>query len=71
MNGKMYANGVESSWVVLTWAYQHLSPKHLDRYATQFPEERNPRNLDTLAQLQHVVTGLVGCSPMSKTPVAK
>ena len=59
LNCQMYTNGVESFWAVLKWAYRHMSPKHSDRYATQFPGEHNLRNIDTLAQMQHVVTGLV------------
>lgn len=40
--------------------YYQLSAKHLQRYVSTFSDRQNVRELDTLAQMQHVVGGMVG-----------
>ena len=59
-----HTNGIESFWSMLKRAYQgtyhKMSSKHLDRYVKQFAGKHNLRERDTLAQMAHVVAGLVG-----------
>ena len=59
-----HTNGIESFWSMLKRAYQgtyhKMSEKHLDRYVRQFAGKHNLRERDTLAQMAHVVAGLVG-----------
>ena len=61
---KVHTNGVESFWSMLKRAhkgvYHRLSPKHLQAYVDTFAGRQNVRELDTLAQMQHVVAGLIG-----------
>ena len=64
VRGKAHTNGVESFWSMLKRAYtgtfHKLSPKHLDRYVTEFCGRHNIRDLDTLRQMEHVVARMVG-----------
>ncbi|MDE0235572.1 MAG: IS1595 family transposase [bacterium] len=64
VSGKAHVNGVESFWSMLKRAhkgvYHRLSPKHLQRYVDEFCGRQNIRELDTLAQMQHVVAGMMG-----------
>ena len=50
-----HTNGMESHWATLKRGYQgvyhHMSPKHLDRYVTEFHGRHNRRPLDTAAQM--------------------
>ena len=61
---KVHTNGVESFWSMLKRAhkgvYHKLSAKHLQRYVSQFAGRQNLRELDTIAQMQHVAMGMVG-----------
>ena len=61
---QVHTNGVESFWSMLKRAhkgvYHRLSAKHLQRYVAEFAGRQNIRNLDTLAQMQHVVAAMVG-----------
>ena len=43
-----------------TGTFHKLSPKHLDRYVTEFCGRHNIRDLDTLRQMEHVVARMVG-----------
>lgn len=60
----VHTNGVESFWSMLKRAhkgvYHRLSAKHLQRYIDEFAGRQNIRELDTIAQMEHVVAGLVG-----------
>ena len=71
---KIHTNGVESFWSMLKRAhrgvYHKLSPKHLQRYVSQFAGRQNIRELDTLAQMQHVVCGMVGRRLMYRDLIA-
>jgi len=63
-NATVHTNGVESFWSMLKRAhkgvYHRLSAKHLQRYVAEFAGRHNLRELDTLAQMQHVVAAMVG-----------
>jgi len=64
VKGQAHANGLESFWALFKRAYHgtyhHISKKHLNRYVQQFARKHNIRDLDTLAQMQHVVACMVG-----------
>ena len=59
-----HTNGIESFWSMLKRAHKgtfhKLSPKHLQRYVTEFTGKHNVRNADTLAQMIALTAGLVG-----------
>ena len=69
-----HTNGVESFWSMLKRAhkgtYHKMSPKHLDRYVRQFAGKHNDREGDTIAQMQHVVAGMVGKRLMYRDLIA-
>ena len=71
---KIHTNGVESFWSMLKRAhkgvYHRLSPKHLQRYVNMFAGRQNIREMDTLAQMQHVVAAMVGRRLMYRDLVA-
>ena len=50
--------------------YHRLSPKHLQRYVNIFAGRQNVREMDTLAQMQAVVMGMVGRRLMYRDLVA-
>lgn len=64
VKGMAHTNGVESFWAMLKRAYQgtfhKMSPKHLNRYVTEFCGRHNIRCLDTIRQMEHVVAHMVG-----------
>ena len=72
--GQAHINGIESFWAVLKRAHKgvfhKISPKHLNRYVTEFAGKHNVRNLDTLAQMTVLVAGLVGKRLMRRDLVA-
>ncbi len=57
-------NGIESFWSMLKRAHKgtfhKLSPKHLQRYVTEFAGKHNARNADTQDQMTALAVGLVG-----------
>ena len=59
-----HTNGMESFWSMLkrgyVGTYHKLSPKHLDRYVTEFAGRHNARAADTLDQMTGIVMGMVG-----------
>ena len=61
---KIHTNGVESFWSMLkrahTGTFHKLSPKHLQRYVSEFAGRHNIRELDTIDQMQEIVAGLTG-----------
>ena len=64
VNGKAHTNGIESFWSMLKrgyyGTYHRMSPKHLDRYVTEFSGRHNARSRDTTEQMQRIARGLVG-----------
>ena len=64
VRGMAHVNGVENFWSMLKrgyhGVYHHMSLKHLQRYVDEFAGRHNIRDMDTLAQMQHVVAGMVG-----------
>ncbi len=64
VRGMAHVNGMESFWAMLRrgyhGVYHHMSLKHLQRYVDEFAGRHNIRDMDTLAQMQHVVAGMVG-----------
>ena len=62
VRGMAHTNGMESFWSMLKRGYvgtfHKLSPKHLDRYVTEFAERQNTRNADTIDQMVGLVTGM-------------
>ena len=74
VRGQIHTNGVESFWSMLKRAhkgvYHKLSAKHLQAYVNEFAGRHNIREKDTLAQLEHVVLGMVGRRLMYRDLVA-
>lgn len=62
--GDVTTNGIESFWAILKRSYKGVyhwwSPKHLHRYLAEFTGRFNARELDSLAQLRVLATGMVG-----------
>ena len=59
-----HTNGIESFWAMLKrgyhGTYHQMSPKHLDRYVTEFSGRHNAREADTIDQMQRTVRGMAG-----------
>ena len=59
-----HANGVESFWSMLKRAHKgtfhKISPKHLQRYASEFAGKHNIRDSGTIVQMRDTVARLVG-----------
>lgn len=57
-------NGIESFWAMLKRGHQGIyhkfSPKHLNRYVTDFAGRHNDREADTVDQMTGIVSGMVG-----------
>ena len=64
VRGMVHTNGMESHWAMLkrgiTGTYHHVSPKHLDRYATEFEGRHNNRPMDTEIQMATMAQGMDG-----------
>ena len=56
--------GIESFWAMLkrahTGTFHKISPKHMDRYVTEFTGRHNARGLDTEQQMKGLVKGMSG-----------
>ena len=74
VRGMAHTNGVESFWSMLKRAhkgvYHKMSAKHLQRYVAEFAGRHNIRELDTMAQMQHVAAGMVGRRLMYRDLIA-
>ncbi len=59
-----HTNGIESFWALLDrgimGTFHHVSPKHLDRYVSEFSGRHNNRPLDTERQMQRIADGMLG-----------
>ena len=64
VRGMAHTNGAESFWSMLKRAhmgtFHKMSPKHLDRYVTEFAGRQNVRENDTIDQLGAMVQGMEG-----------
>ena len=59
-----HVNGMESFWSMLKrgyhGTYHHMSPKHLDRYVSEFAGRHNDRDANTIDQMARMAQGMVG-----------
>lgn len=63
VNGQAHTNGIESFWAMLKrgymGTYHQMSPKHLNRYVSEFAGRHNQRPLDTIDQMACMTHGLL------------
>ena len=61
---EVHTNSIESFWVSLKGGYRgtyrKMSPKHLQRYVTEFAARHNLRDLSTMEQMAALARGMVG-----------
>ena len=64
VRGQAHTNGIESLWSTFERGYHgtlhKTSPKHLQRYVSEFAGKHNIRESDTIDQMQDTVARLVG-----------
>ena len=64
VRGMAHTNGIESFWSMLKRGYQgtyhNMSPKHLDRYVSEFAGRHNMRDYDTADQMGHLAKKMIG-----------
>ena len=64
VRGQIHTNGIESFWSMLkrgyVGTYHKMSPKHLQRYVTEFAGRQNVRKLNTMRQMVLLARGLEG-----------
>ena len=64
VRGQAHTNGMESFWSMLKrgyhGTYHKMSPKHLDRYVTEFSGRHNDRPADTIDQMENIAQAMVG-----------
>ena len=64
VRGDAGTQGIESFWSMLkrahTGTFHKISPKHLDRYVTEFAGRHNDRAGGTLDQMGNIVRGIMG-----------
>ena len=63
VNGMAHTNGIESFWAALNRGYhgtfQHISPKHLQRYVNEFTIRHNLHPLNTATVTGEIVVRMV------------
>lgn len=64
VRGEVHTNGIESFWATFKraykWVYHKFGKKHLGRYAHEFAERHNIRDLDTIQQICTIVRWMAG-----------
>lgn len=64
VNGRIHTNTIEGYFSILkrgiTGVYQHVSPKHLNRYLTEFDYRYNMRGVEDSARTCAVIPGIEG-----------
>ncbi len=64
VRGDAGTQGIESFWAMLkrahTGTFHKISPKHMDRYVTEFAGRHNARGRDTVDQMEIMVEGMSG-----------
>ena len=74
VRGMAHTNGIESFWAMFDRSYHgtfhKISPKHLQRYVSEFAGKHNIRDLGTLAQMRDTVARLVGRNLLRRDLVA-
>ena len=69
-----HTNGIESFWSMLKRAHKgtfhKISPKHLQRYVSEFAGKHNIRDLGTLGQMRDTVARMVGRNLLYRDLVA-
>ena len=74
VSGMAHTNGIESFWSMLKRAHKgtfhKLSPKHLQRYVSEFAGKHNVRDEDTRAQMVTLAAGMVGKRLMYRDLIA-
>ena len=66
VRGRAHTNGIESFWASLKrgyyGTYHCMSPKHLERYVTEFAGRHNVKDLETIDQMAVLARGMIGKS---------
>ena len=74
VRGMAHTNGIESFWSMLKRAHKgtfhKISPKHLQRYVSEFAGKHKVRDSDTLVQMRDTVARLVGRNLLYRDLVA-
>ena len=74
VRGMAHTNGIDSFWSMLKRAHKgtfhKISPKHLQRYVSEFAGKHNIRDSDTLAQMRNTVARLIGRNLLYRNLVA-
>ena len=74
VRGQAHTNGIESFWSMLKRAHKgtfhKISPKHLQRYVSEFAGKHNVRDSGTLAQMRDTVARLVGRNLLRRDLIA-
>ena len=64
VNGMAHTNGIESFWSLFKKGYHgtfhHFSPKHMNRYVSEFVTRHNIRKQDTIVMMGDSVGWMVG-----------
>ena len=74
VNGMAHTNGIESFWSMLKRAHKgtfhKISPKHLQRYVSEFAGKHNIRDSGTLDQMRDTFARLVGRNLLHRNLIA-